>query len=147
MNSVLVFSYFRRLNNIPVFSHFLAVRSSKTGGNATKAEEDLAKARKLIKSMRSLEKSASKSSQSTTEDNKQRLHQVAQEVPAYERFHALAQPSPTAVSPATLPLPYKYKSLAEMFRCTDTVLNLLGQRKEKCTFSKLRDAVQQMSRK
>ena len=123
------------------------MRSFKTGGNASKAEEDLAKARKLIKSMRSLEKSASKNSPSTTEDNKQRLHQVAQEVPAYERFHALAQPSPTAVSPATLPLPYKYKSLAEMFRCTDTVLNLLGQRKEKCIFSKLRDAVQQMSRK
>ena len=123
------------------------MRSSKTGGNASKAEEDLAKARKLIKSMRSLEKSASKNSQSTTEDNIQRLHQVAKEVPAYERFHALAQPSPTVVSPATLPLPYKYKSLAEMFRCTDTVLNLLGQRKEKCMFSKLRDAVQQMSRK
>lgn len=68
-------------------------------------------------------------------------------VPAYERFHALAQPSPSDTSTATLPLPYKYKTLAEMFRCTDTVLNLLGQRKEKCTYPKLRDAVQQMSRK
>lgn len=69
------------------------------------------------------------------------------EVPAYERFHTLAQPGAPVASPVTLPLPYKYKALAEMFRCTDTVLNLLGQRKEKCTFPKLRDAVQQMSRK
>jgi len=57
-----------------------AVKNSKVGtvpGNASKAQENLAKARKLIKSMRSLEKKASKSSQSSTEDNGQRLHQVA----------------------------------------------------------------------
>ena len=56
------------------------VRQSKAGtvgANTSKAQEDLAKARKLIKSMRSLEKSASKCSQSTTEDNAHRLHQVA----------------------------------------------------------------------
>ena len=57
-----------------------AVRSSKAdvvGAKTSKAQEDLAKARKLIKSMRSLEKSASKCSQSSTEDIGQRLHQVA----------------------------------------------------------------------
>ena len=63
------------------------------------------------------------------------------------RISAWAQPTPSEASSTTLPLPYKYKVLAEMFRCTDTILNLLGQRKEKCTFTKLRDAVQQMSRK
>lgn len=42
----------------------------------SKAQEDLAKARKLIKTMRSLEKSAARSSQSTTADHGQRVHQV-----------------------------------------------------------------------
>jgi len=135
-------------------------KDATVNANVNKAQEDLAKARKLIKTMRSLEKKVSKPSQSSTGDDGTRLHQVASskssvgkeesqslKVPAYERFHALAQPVSSDTSSATLPLPYKYKTLAEMFRCTETVLNLLGQRKEKCTFSKLRDAVQQMSRK
>lgn len=63
------------------FSLFLpSVKNSKAatlGANVNKAQEDLAKARKLIKSMRSLEKSASKPSQSSTGDDGPRLHQVA----------------------------------------------------------------------
>ena len=57
-----------------------SVKNSKAatlGANVNKAQEDLAKARKLIKSMRSLEKSASKPSQSSTGDDGPRLHQVA----------------------------------------------------------------------
>lgn len=71
-----IFLYF------PLFLLFLIPSASypkadAVGVNASKAQEDLAKARKLIKSMRSLEKSASKPSQSSTEDNRPRLHQVA----------------------------------------------------------------------
>ena len=62
--------------------------------------------------------------------------------PAFERFHSLVEPAQPS-----LPLPYKFKVLAEMFHCTDTVLNLLGQRKATCTFVKLKNAVQEMSRK
>lgn len=58
-----------------------SVKNSKAatvGANVNKAQEDLAKARKLIKSMRSLEKSASKpSQQSSTANDGPRLHQVA----------------------------------------------------------------------
>lgn len=70
----------------PSFFHFVlfsllpSVKNSKAdtvGANVNKAQEDLAKARKLIKSMRSLEKSASKPSQSSTGDDRPRLHQVA----------------------------------------------------------------------
>lgn len=62
--------------------------------------------------------------------------------PAYERFHSLAQPVPP-----TLSLPYKYKLLSEMFRTADTVVSMLHNRHEVCTFNKLKQAVQQMLRK
>ena len=54
---------------------FLSVENSKV--TMKKAQEDLAKARKLIRSMRSLEKSVPKSSLSCTEDKGLRLHQMA----------------------------------------------------------------------
>jgi hypothetical protein len=65
-----------------------------------------------------------------------------QEVPAYERFHSLATPAPP-----TLSLPYRYKLLAEMFRNCDTVVSMLHNRAEICTFSKLKAAVQDMSKR
>lgn len=64
--------------------------------------------------------------------------------PAHERFHSLAQPAEPTVA---LPLPYKYKVLGEVFNSCDTILNLLGQRNETCTYEKLKESVQQMSRK
>ncbi|XP_064641208.1 DNA replication factor Cdt1-like [Lineus longissimus] len=68
--------------------------------------------------------------------------EVKPKEPAYERYHTLAQP----VAP-TLALPYKYKLLNEMFRSTDTIVSMLHNRKEICTFSKLKTAVQNMVRK
>ncbi|KAJ8302480.1 hypothetical protein KUTeg_018876 [Tegillarca granosa] len=62
--------------------------------------------------------------------------------PAYERFHSLATPAPP-----TLSLPYKYKLLAEMFRGMDTVVSMLHNRFEICTFSKLKAAVQEMTKR
>lgn len=52
-------------------------KDATVNANVNKAQEDLAKARKLIKTMRSLEKKASKPSQSSTGDDGTRLHQVA----------------------------------------------------------------------
>ena len=40
-------------------------------------------------------------------------------MPAYQRFHALAQPGLPG-----LVLPYKYQVLAEMFRSMDTIVAL-----------------------
>ena len=62
--------------------------------------------------------------------------------PAFEKYHALAQPVPP-----TLTLPVKYKQLLEKFYAMDTVVSLLHKRSEVCTFSKLKAAVQEMARK
>jgi chromatin licensing and DNA replication factor 1 len=59
--------------------------------------------------------------------------------PAFERFHALAQPPSSH-----LVLPYKYKVLNEVFRCLETVVTMLYNRKECIYFNKLKPAVQKM---
>ena len=59
--------------------------------------------------------------------------------PAFERFHALAQPPSVHLT-----LPYKYKVLNEMFRCFETVVAMLYNRKECIYFNKLKPAVQKM---
>ncbi|XP_055991562.1 DNA replication factor Cdt1 [Sorex fumeus] len=58
-------------------------------------------------------------------------------VPAYQRFHALAQPGPPG-----LVLPYKYQVLAEMFRSVDTIVGMLHSRAETATFAKVQRGVQ-----
>uniref|UniRef100_A0A8C5LHA3 DNA replication factor Cdt1 n=1 Tax=Jaculus jaculus TaxID=51337 RepID=A0A8C5LHA3_JACJA len=62
--------------------------------------------------------------------------------PAYQRFHALAQPGPPG-----LVLPYKYQVLAEMFRSMDTIVGMLFNRSETVTFAKVKQGVQDMMRK
>ncbi|XP_041376378.1 DNA replication factor Cdt1-like [Gigantopelta aegis] len=63
-------------------------------------------------------------------------------VPAFEKFHHLVT-SP----PPTLTLPYKYRLLAEMFLGMDTVVSMVHNRRECCTYSKLKAAVQSMTKK
>ncbi|KAL3860561.1 hypothetical protein ACJMK2_010674 [Sinanodonta woodiana] len=63
-------------------------------------------------------------------------------VPAFEKYHSLAAPTPPSLT-----LPYKYKILSEMFRSMDTVVSMLHNRTEICTFSKLKAAVQEMTRR
>uniref|UniRef100_A0A182MVA3 CDT1 Geminin-binding domain-containing protein n=1 Tax=Anopheles culicifacies TaxID=139723 RepID=A0A182MVA3_9DIPT len=63
-------------------------------------------------------------------------------LPAYQRFHNLVE----AGTP-TLQLPFKYRSLLELFKCTDTVCSMYHNRKEQITFKKLKPAVQRMARK
>ncbi|XP_027475342.1 DNA replication factor Cdt1 [Zalophus californianus] len=65
-----------------------------------------------------------------------------QKAPAYQRFHALAQPGPPS-----LVLPYKYQVLAEMFRSMDTIVGMLYNRSETVTFAKVKQGVQDMMRK
>ncbi|XP_012578308.1 PREDICTED: DNA replication factor Cdt1 [Condylura cristata] len=62
--------------------------------------------------------------------------------PAYQRFHALAQPGPPGLG-----LPYKYQVLAEMFRGMDTIVGMLFNRSETVTFAKVQRGVQDMLRK
>lgn len=66
----------------------------------------------------------------------------ATEDPAYVRFHHLTEPRTPSLT-----LPYGYSELAEIFRCCDTVVSMLFNRKEVCTFDKLRRSVEEMSKK
>ncbi|NXC47796.1 CDT1 factor, partial [Penelope pileata] len=66
----------------------------------------------------------------------------SQRLPAYQRFHALAQDAPPGLT-----LPYKYKVLAEMFRSLDTIAGMLFNRSETITFAKVKQGVQDMMRK
>lgn len=70
------------------------------------------------------------------------LPSSGEKAPAYQRFHALAQPGPPS-----LVLPYKYQVLAEMFRSMDTIVGMLYNRSETVTFAKVKQGVQDMMRK
>ena len=63
-------------------------------------------------------------------------------LPAYQRFHNLARPADR-----TLPLPYSYKMLAEVFRCSDTVVSMLHNRKEVINMDKLSKNVADLMQK
>ncbi|XP_008564103.1 PREDICTED: DNA replication factor Cdt1 [Galeopterus variegatus] len=65
-----------------------------------------------------------------------------EKAPAYQRFHALAQPGPPG-----LVLPYKYQVLAEMFRSMDTIVGMLHNRSETATFAKVKQGVQDLMHK
>ncbi|XP_072728648.1 DNA replication factor Cdt1 isoform X1 [Ciconia boyciana] len=66
----------------------------------------------------------------------------SEKVPAYQRFHTLAQDLPPGLT-----LPYKFKVLAEMFRSMDTIAGMLFNRAETITFAKVKQGVQDMMRK
>ncbi|XP_019850046.1 PREDICTED: DNA replication factor Cdt1-like [Amphimedon queenslandica] len=55
----------------------------------------------------------------------------------------------TSVTTTTknLQLPYRYRLLKEKFRCANVALSMLENRKETCTFRKLKKAVEEMTRR
>ncbi|XP_015272849.1 PREDICTED: DNA replication factor Cdt1 [Gekko japonicus] len=90
----------------------------------------------------------------TAEEEKDRLSQLplatqdpkpeaegSEKVPAYQRFHTLAQDVPPGLT-----LPYKYRLLAEMFRSMETIVGMLFNRSETVTFAKVKQGVQDMMR-
>ncbi|GAB1293757.1 DNA replication factor Cdt1 [Apodemus speciosus] len=79
---------------------------------------------------------------STTDDKVPTERPCVEKAPAYQRFHALAQPGLPG-----LVLPYKYQVLAEMFRSMDTIVSMLHNRSETVTFAKVKQGVQEMMRK
>ncbi|XP_013858463.1 DNA replication factor Cdt1 isoform X2 [Austrofundulus limnaeus] len=98
----------------------------------------VAKARELAaKSLRRKEKREAEETKQTETHPQDRAEQ-----PAYQRYHNLAQAGPPGLS-----LPYQYKVLAEMFRSMETVIAMLYNRSETATFSKIKQAVQDMMRK
>ncbi|XP_067631518.1 uncharacterized protein dup [Eurosta solidaginis] len=63
--------------------------------------------------------------------------------PAYQRFMSLAETSKAG----QLQLPFKYRTLIEIFKGVDSVCAMFHNRKECITFKKLKPAVQRMLRK
>ncbi|KAL1770467.1 DNA replication factor Cdt1 [Sigmodon hispidus] len=104
----------------------------------------LRRARKLGARARALRARVQENAvESCTPDSKVPTEQpCVQKVPAYQRFHPLAQPGPPG-----LVLPYKYQVLAEMFRSMDTIVGMLYNRSETVTFAKVKQGVQDMMRK
>ncbi|NP_001233647.1 DNA replication factor Cdt1 [Cricetulus griseus] len=104
----------------------------------------LRRARKLGAQARALKARIQENAvESSTSDAKVSTEQpCVKKVPAYQRFHALAQPGPPG-----LVLPYKYQVLAEMFRSMDTIVGMLHNRSETVTFAKVKQGVQDMMRK
>ncbi|NXA34950.1 CDT1 factor, partial [Eudromia elegans] len=66
----------------------------------------------------------------------------SEKAPAYQRFHTLAQDVPPGLT-----LPYKFKVLAEMFRSMDAIVGMLFNRAETVTFAKVKQGVQDVTRK
>ncbi|XP_059855658.1 DNA replication factor Cdt1 [Delphinus delphis] len=104
----------------------------------------LQRAQELGARVQELKASAQKNAgePSAPEDEGHPAGLCGEQMPAYQRFHALAQPGPPG-----LVLPYKYQVLAEMFRSMDTIVSMLYNRSETVTFTKVKQGVQDMMHK
>ncbi|XP_020333788.1 DNA replication factor Cdt1 [Oncorhynchus kisutch] len=78
----------------------------------------------------------------STEENNRPQTEDGDKLPAYQRYHTLAQDVPPGLT-----LPFKYKLLAGMFRSMDTIVGMLFNRSETVTFAKVKQGVQDMMHK
>ncbi|XP_029623044.1 DNA replication factor Cdt1 [Salmo trutta] len=78
----------------------------------------------------------------STEENNRPKTEDGDKLPAYQRYHTLAQDAPPGLT-----LPFKYKLLAGMFRSMDTIVGMLFNRSETVTFAKVKQGVQDMMHK
>lgn len=69
------------------------------------------------------------------------------DVKAVMTISPLKQYPALATEPKTLPLPLKFRILNEFFKVMETVLSVPFSRKEKITFYKLKQNIQQITRK
>ncbi|XP_065781263.1 DNA replication factor Cdt1 [Muntiacus reevesi] len=124
----------------------LAAQENKVPSKVTPSElkSCLQRAQELGARVQELKASAQKDAgePSAPEDEGCLEGPCGKQMPAYQRFHALAQPGPPG-----LVLPYKYQVLAEMFRSMDTIVGMLYNRSETVTFAKVKQGVQDMMRK
>ncbi|KPJ07246.1 DNA replication factor Cdt1 [Papilio machaon] len=64
-------------------------------------------------------------------------------VPAFIKFASLSS-STASESHSSLPLPYQYRFVGELFRSMETIVGMLYSRNEKITFTKLQPSIQEM---
>ncbi|XP_025282881.1 DNA replication factor Cdt1 isoform X1 [Canis lupus familiaris] len=127
--------------------HRLAAQESRASSKVTLSElkSCLQRARELGARAQKLRAGAQRKDAGESSVPKDQGHPAGacgEKAPAYQRFHALAQPGPPG-----LVLPYKYQVLAEMFRSMDTIVGMLYNRSETVTFAKVKQGVQDMMRK
>lgn len=65
------------------------------------------------------------------------------QVPAFIKFASLSS-STASESHSSLPLPYQYRFVGELFRSMETIVGMLYSRNEKITFTKLQPSIQEM---
>nr|XP_029497214.1 DNA replication factor Cdt1-like [Oncorhynchus nerka] len=122
----------RKAENLP---------STATGSTAPDLKTKLARVKELAAKAqhRKAERLAEARS---TEENNCPITEDGDKLPAYQRYHALAQDVPPGLT-----LPFKYKLLAGMFRSMDTIVGMLFNRSETVTFAKVKQGVQDMMHK
>ncbi|XP_048372079.1 DNA replication factor Cdt1 [Sphaerodactylus townsendi] len=112
----------------------------------SRAKEDvksrLQRARLLESKIHAKEEKKSLSGLQSVAQDLQPEAKDSERMPAYQRFHSLAQDLPPGLT-----LPYKYRLLAEMFRSMDTIVGMLFNRSEMVTFAKVKQGVQDMLHK
>ncbi|KAJ8271323.1 hypothetical protein COCON_G00101820 [Conger conger] len=103
----------------------------------------LARARELgERAQRRKEEKLAQKAKEEAETGEETVAKESENVPAYQRYHTLAQDVPPG-----LHLPYRYKVLSEMFRSMDTIVGMLFNRSETVTFGKVKQGVQDMMHK
>uniref|UniRef100_A0A8B9GNB7 CDT1 Geminin-binding domain-containing protein n=1 Tax=Astyanax mexicanus TaxID=7994 RepID=A0A8B9GNB7_ASTMX len=107
-----------------------------------KARLDSARELSAKVQQRKAERVAEEVKNSEEQEQTQPKAEEGEKLPAYQRFHTLAQDVPPGLT-----LPYKYKLLAEMFRSMDTIVGMLFNRSETVTFAKVKQGVQDMMHK
>lgn len=119
-----------------------AVNKSKKKLSPEEMREKLAKCGKLEEVRAVLDK-VKRSSQIKTSKVKvpeKPKEKQPEALPAYKKYQHL-------VIPPSLSLPFRYRTLEEMFHGMDTVASMLHNRQESCSFSKLQAGVQELCRK
>ena len=109
----------------------------------TDLKEKLKKIEQTSESLKEKEaKTIAKAKKAAEDKAKKDARTDYEKSPAYLTYHSLS-----VKDDGTLPLPFSYKFLEEVFRCTEQISTMLHNRKETITFDKLKAAVQQMLRK
>ncbi|KAK3509916.1 hypothetical protein QTP70_019397 [Hemibagrus guttatus] len=104
----------------------------------------LAELKARLDSARELAAKAQQRKEEKSSEEQTQNHKVTEgeKLPAYQRYHTLAQDVPPGLT-----LPFRYKVLAEMFRSMDTIVGMLFNRTETVTFAKVKQGVQDMMHK
>ena len=103
----------------------------------------------LKEQLRTIQENAKTAEQQTAEATAAERKKIALEektrreaTPAHKAFHSL-----TAKEDGSLPLPYTYSFLAEVFRSTETIAAMLHNRQEVITVEKLKKGVETMTKR